>query len=247
MSDKTIAITEQLSGAAVVEIEDILADFDAEPAEEIPAIEEIEELATENIQVDAEIEAALAIEDAKGEAYSETVVEETAVASVPTEKVEKPRKARAAATAKPKAAPLVRDLSALPLKFFELEDGDDVDEDYRKAVLDRRPSQKKVAEKFDNLFIAMAHGKAPSTYVTDLFKILDAKKEVDSKTLIDGMMNLTTKVGTKSEKYNEGTARSQVGQIMQLFPLVGIATRDGNRLMINHNSTVAEYLRAIGA
>jgi hypothetical protein len=164
--------------------------------------------------------------------------------AVPAAPAKAPRKARAASTSTPKApatprAP--RDLSSLSDEHFVLE-GDPATLDAatltanRAAVMATVPTQVKVAEKFENVLTSIAAGKKPSTYVVDAFAILDAKKAVTSMDLVAAF---------KADGYNEGTARSQVGQIMNLFATLKIANRSNSNLTLNPASRLAERLRNI--
>jgi hypothetical protein len=50
-----------------------------------------------------------------------------------------------------------------------------------------------------------------------------------------------------SKGMGEGTARSQAGQIMALFPALMIATRDGRSLKVNPKSVLTEALDILSA
>lgn len=261
MTDKVTMVSDQITKGQLAHVEELLKDFDVEEVEAAPAVELIddeeldEELSAavesdeiEDLTLDAEMEATLAIEDAKGDAYGEVAADEVApAAAAPTEKKAKAeRKAREPRVAKAKAAPIVRDLSAIDPSFFQLSLGDTTtDAAYRTSVIARRPTQKKIAEKFDNVFISVAAGREPSVYVMDLFKILDADKTIDSKTLVAKMEKIGKRIGITGVTYNVSTARSQVGQIMELFPALGIATRTGQTLSMNGDSVIAERLRKL--
>lgn len=153
-----------------------------------------------------------------------------------------PKKARAASTGA-KTARVPRDISTVADEFFVLS-GDPAtmsDEDKAKAraaTMALKPSQVKVAEKFENLFTALSVGKAPSTYVMTAFATLEAKKSVTSGDIVGAY---------KAIGLGEGTARSQSGQIMNLFATVGIATRSGQTLTLRSDSLVAERLRSLPA
>lgn len=142
---------------------------------------------------------------------------------------------KAAKTAGTPRAP--RDLSALDEAHFELEDGVAAD---KAAVMASVPKQKKIAEKFENLFGAIAAGRKPSVFVTTAFALLDAKTTITSTDIVNAYKS-------GSDPYSEGTARSQAGQIMHLFDTVKIATRSKQTLTLNAKSTVAAKLRKIMA
>lgn len=133
-----------------------------------------------------------------------------------------------------------KDLNAVAAEFFVLEgdvatmDQADID-DAKTTTMMLVPTQKKIAEKFENLFSALAAGKLPSTYVVQAFKLLDGKGAVTSTEIVNDFK------GT----YKQGTAMSQAGQIMHLFATVKIADRSKNTLTLNKNSVVAGRLRGL--
>jgi hypothetical protein len=130
-----------------------------------------------------------------------------------------------------------RDLMTLESKFFILDDRFSGDiEANKNAVISMKPLQKKIAEKFDNIFVSIAMDRAPSTFIVDCFQVLYREKTVTSSQLVAAL---------RSGDYSEGTARSQVGQIMMLFALVGIATRSNQTLQFNEHSVIADRLKTI--
>ena len=68
------------------------------------------------------------------------------------------------------------------------------------------------------------------------FKLLDEKKSATSADII---------AAYKASGLGEGTARSQSGQIMHLFHVVGIADRANQVLTLKEDSKIAERLRAV--
>lgn len=224
------------------ELDLALADLDlGEDSGETVVIEEIEETQ----EITADDERAIEALNVKSEVYE--AVEPTEITENPGKK---PRKARAGEKAakapkEPKAASekkpkIERDLNALPADLFQLSTALEND---AATVIALRPPQKKIAEKFDNVFQALAAGRAPSVYVMDCFNALDAApgKSLTSKELI----GILTSTRTSKRTYSQGTASSQVGQIMVLFPVLGVAGRTGNALSLNEFSKIAERLRAL--
>lgn len=134
-----------------------------------------------------------------------------------------------------------RDISKVADEFFVLS-GDPAtmsEEDLksaREATMKLQPAQVKVAEKFDNLFTALSVGKEPSVYVMVAFKQLEAKGSMTSADLVGAY---------KASGLGEGTARSQSGQIMNLFATVKIADRSGQTLTLRSDSKIAERLRGL--
>lgn len=196
-------------------------------------------------------EETLADLDAKLE-MQETYQDQTAAGSI--EDLEgakaagkKPKKA--AATSKPAkerkatVTRIPRDINAVAPEFFVLS-GDPAaltDGDLATAkenTLALKPTQKKIAEKFENLFTALSVGKSPSRYTKIAFDFLNEK----------GTMTSTDLVGAyKALGLDEGTARSQAGQMMNLFAAVKIADRAVQTLTLRSDSLVAERLRNLPA
>lgn len=179
------------------------------------------------------------------EAYEEQESEIVAapVAPATTQTVVKPAKTPRA----PSAPRVARDLNSVEGKFFLLE-GDTLPTDQagldqlRADTLKLMPLQKKVAEKFENLFTSIAANRAPSTFVTIAFSLLQKTGSMSSADLVAAYKTVGAKSDT--EGYNDGTARSQAGQIMNLFDTVKIATRSKQLLNVNPNSNVARHLSA---
>ncbi|WLR90910.1 hypothetical protein [Shinella zoogloeoides] len=191
-------------------------------------------------KLEASIERSEAYEEQESTIQADTQVPQAAAT---TQTVVKPSKTPRAST--PRVA---RDLKSLDAKHFVLEvDGLLQDaaglEATKTATLGLIPSQKKVAEKFENLFASIAAGKAPSTFVVIAFNLLDKTGSISSADLVAAYKTVGAKSDT--EGYNEGTARSQAGQIMNLFDAVKIATRTKQALVLNKDSNLAASLRAI--
>lgn len=269
MSNPHTAGHELASSISIEELDLALADLNLDDDLEMTAItetvEEVEEPAEviEELEgLDEEDERAIAAMTVKEEVYGEQ--ETTATMEDAPEPVEEPAKAvkapkapkaakaaSAAKTAKPK---IERDLTALPAELFKLlETASPSDEAHKLTVISYRPTQKKIGEKFDNVFQALNAGRAPSVYIMDCFAALDAApgKSLSSKDMIAvlcGTDKRTTsaKPGS-STTYVQGTASSQVGQIMALFPVLGVANRSGMILTLRGDSTIATHLRALAA
>jgi hypothetical protein len=200
-----------------------------ETIEEEAVIEEIDEGDLAAVEVLTEREEAVASQTSEIDADATAV---TAPAA------DKPAKA-AKAPKTPKGPKIERDLSAIADEFFQLDINGTAD---RAAVIALRPEQKKVAEKFDNLFQSLAAGRKPSVYTMACFSVLVDKGEVTSSDLVAAMKDAASRSGGA---YSDGTARSQVGQLMNLFGAVGVAKREGNKLTFNKDSKIAERLLAL--
>jgi hypothetical protein len=147
----------------------------------------------------------------------------------------KEKKARKAKEPKaPKAPSVERDLSKIDATFFQLREGKPSERD---EVIALRPVQKKIAEKFDNLFQSFAAGKKPSVFTLEAFRVLNDKGIVTQADLVTAF-----KAG--EDGYNDGTARSQAGQMMVLFSVLDVATRVGQTLSLIPDSSIAARLRS---
>lgn len=222
---------------------------DIEDVEVIEVIEEIEPVLETQSVLDAEpVEVTeldqLNVELTKSAVYEETVSTADTIddlTAAPAPKAEKPKKERAPRAAKTvKAAPLERDLAALPPEAFVLNLGDPASDAHKDAMLAVRAGvhTKKVAEKFDQTIAALHAGRKPSTYVLDAFAALDKEKSRSYAELIQLFVDMD---------YGKGTATAQVGQIMQLFPLLAIADKEGTTLKLRAKSAFAEKLRTLSA
>lgn len=130
----------------------------------------------------------------------------------------------------PGAPRAARDISSVPDELFKLRLDDAADRD---LVMGLMPKQKKIAEKFENLFIGLHTGGRISTFTIDAYKLLKSKGVMTSSDLV---------AAYKADGYDDGTARAQCGQIMNLFNALEIAKRDGSKLEFNNNSAIAAAL-----
>ena len=95
---------------------------------------------------------------------------------------------------------------------------------------------KKVQEKAVNIIAVGVKGGNLSNYTRIALDRLLKKGKVSSAELVETFVT--------DSGYTEGTARSQAGQMMQLFPMVGIASRDGKNLTLNKDSVLASALKS---
>lgn len=228
----------QVVANEMADLEAQLADLDLgeiveapeEEAEVEAAIEEIEEGDLEDLEADLGRQEAYATQTAE---EIETTDPEAAV------KVSKPAKAGKPRTpGAPRSAS--RDLATLNADIFVLSGDvaamDQAAKDAAKtATIAARPTQVKIAEKFDNLFQSICANHKPSTYIMQAFNVLDKAKTMTSTDLVAAF----------KANMGEGTARSQAGQIMALFAAVKIADRVGQTLTLRDDSNVAEALRKL--
>lgn len=202
-----------------------------EEGDDAPVV--IDELTELDEEVSRELEMGLMVAEVMSETVSASPGINLDPAPAPSPAEKKPRAPKAAGAPK-----VERDLAALPRETFVLltsqNDDDHFDLDTNKtAVLALRPTQKKIADKFDNLFAAVNAGRDPSVYVTACLKTLVAKGTVTTNDLVTAL--------TES-KYTIGTARSQAGQVMTLFATLKIGTRSGQTLTLNPDSLLVEKL-----
>ncbi|MCK1543357.1 hypothetical protein IVB12_15685 [Bradyrhizobium sp. 179] len=219
-------------------MDELLSDLELEMTDE-GSEEIVEEVVTVDEGDLAAVETLTEKEEAVASMTSEIEADATAVTAPEGDKPAKAAKAPKTAKA-PKQPKIERDLSAIPDEFFQL-DASSAGYD-KAAVIALRPTQKKIAEKFDNLFASLAAGRAPSVYTMACFKVLHEKGEVTSSDLVAAMKAAASRSGGA---YSDGTARSQVGQLMNLFGAVGVAHRANNKLTFNKDSKIAERLLAL--
>ena len=217
------------------------------------ALEEIEEEPV-SIEMNAMTERALEALNVKDEIYEDTATsstmdDEAVVKTAKPAKAPKAPKEPKAASAKSTKPKIERDLSALPVDLFQFDCDNAATEQMKIDLLSQRPTQKKIGEKFDNVLQALNAGRAPSVYVMDCFKALDGApgKTLASKDMIAILTTTDKRTDTKlgGATYAQGTASSQAGQMMVLFPALGIANRTGSSLTIRDSSKFAERLRAL--
>lgn len=230
--------TDHVAAAAEIDnVDHLLGDLELGATVETEVIEHIGEL-------DAASESAVEGAIAKAEVYEELPGGGTAIIAPAKETKEK--KVRAAKTPKEPKVKIVRELSALPAETFLMHAFFSPSDAYKAEVIGLRPAQKKIGEKFDNLFLSIAANRKPSTYTMACFNVLAEKGTVTSMDLVGALKASTVSTGkTKGTGYNEGTARSQAGQLMALFDIVGIATRDKQTLTLISDSPIAAKLKAL--
>lgn len=203
-----------------------------EPVAEADAGEIIELTDDEEAILTAEIAKQEAYESAEPDEVGDIATLEPAVSPAPAEiKIAKtPRTPRAAKT----GGTRVRNLDDVAPEHFVLttDYAGDLDAN-KKLVISTRPSQIKVADKFDNIFLSLANKTLPSAFVTIQFKFLAEHESTTTKELVALL---------QTSGYKEGTARAQVGQITTLFPILGIASRTGSTLRLKEDSQIAETL-----
>lgn len=227
---EAVEAEDQVEDDELAELEG-LEDLDlSDAADEDQAIED------DSVLDDEEV-AQLGREMEKQEAYQKQV----ASATVSPEEVQQKSAKKSRSKGKARQPKMQRDLNSLDPELF-VTSGDvsamsDSDKEAaRSALIAQRPTQVKVAEKFDNLFVNLAAGKAPSRYVMLAFDLLDQQKTVTSTEIIAKM---------KAAGLGDGTARSQTGQVMTLLPVLGVADRAKQQLTLRSDSRIAQKIREV--
>lgn len=255
--DMALADLDLENDEVVEELDAALDDLEA-IAEEEAVVEEPEVVEEQEVEaaaeestltaaaIDDDLLADLDLELARTEAYN---AQESA--PIASEEEQEAIKAKGAARAKrassgsstPRAATprTPRDINAVPAEIFVLNGDvaamDDAAKDAAKAAtMALLPKQVKVAEKFENLLMSLAAGKLPSRYTVVAYKALAARKTLTSADLVGAY---------KAEGLKEGTARSQSGQMMNLFSTLQIADRSGQTLTLREDSNLAARLNAL--
>ena len=223
------------------DVMDVLDDLDlgdAGPTYEAAAEEVIEELDFADLEaVGTAIEREAAYAEQVSDATVDTAAAATAMINKPARKAAGTRTPKTPKTPGAPRAP--RDMASIPAEYF-VTDVNNTDastfEAAKTAMIAKTPTQKKVAEKFEQLFACLSIGKKPSDYVCDIFPVLDAKGSMTSSDIVATF---------KARGLGQGTAQSQCGQILVLFGALGIATRSGNTLTMNGDSKIAARLRGV--
>jgi hypothetical protein len=91
----------------------------------------------------------------------------------------------------------------------------------------------KIQEKVVNFYAHVAQGATLSNYTVMAIKLLIKDGELTSKSLKDAYI---------ARPYTEGTASSQATQMMKLLPLLGLAKRNGSKLVVNSDSVLLPSL-----
>lgn len=223
-----------------------VSDVSEDVIEETATEGQVELAATDETILDEEtadaIEAEMQLQEARDEVYAAQEGDATELEPTASTPAAKPAKKAAAGPAKVRTPRI--SIDSLPADAFVLTTliPDDLEAN-KAAVIRGCPAQKKVQEKFENLLVSIHQGKAPSTYVMDCFRVLDKAGEITSSDMVAALKATSTKNGSKT--YAEGTARSQVGQIMALFPALKIAVRNSNKLTVNPDSVLVLALRQL--
>lgn len=236
---ETVTSDVTLEGASEEEdvIEEVVIDAGGKQTDEIEDLDFIQEIVA-GVQRDESRKQAYADQESSTPAPDLTNVQTSSDGTKTVKKnataTKTPKTPRA--PKQPSAPRAARDISSVPDEFFFLKSGMGPADDAASARVNTMalmPAQKKIAEKFENLFIGLNSGGRISTFTVDAFALLKKSGSFTSSDLV---------ASYKADGYDEGTARSQCGQIMNLFNVLQIAKRDGNKLELNPESSLAERL-----
>lgn len=216
------------SAYSAADIDSILDDLDLEAMNEsLEVIEELDENEIDAIEIKLELNASYAQQNS-------AVMDPSAE---PPVSKKKSRVLNLKNSMKKASASTERDLSKIPPEQFQLEGdftGLVVDPSVKTDTLLLRPQQKKIGEKFDNMFISLNAGRLPSTFIVDALELLMTTGRIDNGSLV----SLFSNAG-----YHIGTARSQAGQLLKLFEVLKIGKVAGkNTLAFNPISTIAQRI-----
>lgn len=164
----------------------------------------------------------------------------TPVANEPGKKAA-PQTKRISTLGMKKSVAIVKALGAKAPDFLTLNLADaslsDAEQEERReaflAEIDGLPV--KIQEKVVNFYAHVAQGATLSTYTVIAIRLLQKEGELTSKTLKDAYI---------ARPYTEGTASSQATQMMRLLPLLGLAKRNGSKLVVNSDSVLLPSLNS---
>lgn len=213
-------------------IDSVIAALEAE-------VEDTETVMVSEIEDDSVIEAAVAsaeVEEMAAEVEAETAVmtsDDMSDATPPTAATESEKKAKVTRPRVHHSTPgdALLAITSDPGNFaFSVSDdpSEKARDEFIAKLNDRKTTAKKVAEKVINFYHSTFGSAHLSNYTQIAVDALRAKKELTSAELI---------ALYEARPYSKGTARAQSSQMMQLLPMLGIAKRDGKKLVLNDEST----------
>lgn len=101
------------------------------------------------------------------------------------------------------------------------------------TIDDSKKTPIKIQEKVINFYAHLSNGAQLSNYTTIAIQLLVKDGELTSKGLKDAY---------EARPYSPGTASSQATQMMKLLPLLGLAKREGQKLIVNPDSVLLPSL-----
>jgi hypothetical protein len=238
--DVTMSAIEEALAADAIEEAEVMDEAEVSN-EEISEEEISEEEISEEVLEDAAAE--IANDEAKASAYADQ--EASADMVEPSAEVAKTAKGTKEKKERPphptfttKSGALVHRLGGPDNIVLESADADLSAEDLQSKVTDFLSvvdgTAKKVQEKVINILASAAKGVKLSDFTKTALKLLLEKGSASSKEIYEAMI---------AAEWRVGTARSQSQQMMQLLPLVKIATRTKDTLTVNPDSVLAEHFK----
>lgn len=243
MTDKTTAeaATNELDAivASLEELPDVEEEIVEEEAELLAEGDDVEDLEVADLndeevtglelaidkQASYETQSSDAVETANPERDGSTVAKKTGG----KKKTSTPRVERSLNDIAPEHFVLTGDASKLDTTDLK---------SAKDNLMAAKPTQVKIAEKFENIIMSRAAGKKPSKYVGIAFNALEASTADPKTVTMSDIIAAYIATGLK-----DGTARSQAGQMMVLLPALGIATRNSKELTAVEGSNFAQFLR----
>lgn len=234
----TVTVPSEIAGVEIEGLESLLAEMDDAVVVEEPGAEASVE--DENVEVVGEADLAevvgeIANSEDKAAAYADqestSTLDPDAATAPEVVAGEKPAKAPREKKASSGVTRTRGSIADLPGESFVLvmddaaRNGDEV----KAEVLALRPSAKKIAEKFENLFLALNAGKLPSVYTVEVFKALRASA-LTSGEIVKAL---------EGAGYSLGTSRSQAQQVIQLFSALKVTNKVEGKTVINPDSVIA--------
>lgn len=101
------------------------------------------------------------------------------------------------------------------------------------TIDDSKKTPIKIQEKVINFYAHLSNGAQLSNYTKMAIELLVKDGELTSKGLKDAY---------EARPYSPGTASSQATQMMKLLPLLGLAKREGQKLIVNPDSVLLPSL-----
>jgi len=229
------------SKAKVAIAEDVLSAEDiAAAVEAADAVDNIEEVDVEAAVLEVEKD------EAKKKGYKKTKVAKgkTSKKATPKKKAKKDAVPRMSLETNKASEIIVARLGADAHTQFNLDATKKPKADTLKKVMASTLEtidglDKKTREKAINLFTSLAAGKKPSVYTVVALNVINREGKFTQKELTDHFLGMGYKIGT---------ARRQAGEMVALFPAVGIATREAERgspVVFNPDSAIAQRVLAL--
>jgi hypothetical protein len=222
-----VEIADEVDDGAVPELDEVSGAIEINGAiEEPPELEELVELPDETLTA---VAGAIAADEIRAESYAEQD-SEVGFVEPPIEAPKVPGKPRKAKS----TGPVTRGRGMSPAEYVAKLTGDTT----LVGVVETLP--KKVKEKAANLFDHLHGGKSLSVFTRVALTMLAAEGSISGPRLVAALQAGSKRGG--GDGYSLGTARSQAQQQMTLLAKLGIAKRDGDKLVPDPESALWQAL-----